>query len=119
MNKNRIKPRNFHFLEASKAEMAKRLNQELPISIRNLDLLTERLAGRYDLISKEQLRVILKVAMISIRELLVQGAVLRFVEAIIGLRTIVFIHRRFGTSYPGIKFRTMTPVSLRKDPNAT
>lgn len=116
-SKLRRPAQDFHFEGMEKSEMAKKLNQENPLSIRGFQGLVDRLHGRYPLLTKKQIGVIIKITLMSLRELLVQGAVLNIFGVVYDLRLYVFLHRRFGKSYPGIKIRTVTPKKVKKEIN--
>lgn len=85
------------------------LNTTLPIKLRYLEGLIERVYKRYPLLNKSEVAVIVKAAFEALRELLVSGCVLNFNKFVFDMK----LHFFGDMLHPSVKVKLTTPPGIR------
>jgi hypothetical protein len=86
------------------------LDRELPIDIKRLHPLIERIYKRYPLIDKTEVVIIVKTAFQAIRELLVSGAILNFQKFMFDVK----LHFFGSPRRPAVKIKLKTPPPIKE-----
>lgn len=96
----------FYFINNDTIE---KLNTTLPINLKYLEPLIERVHKRYPLIEKSEVSVIVKATFESFRELLVSGCILNFNKFVFNMKLYFFK----ATNKPAVKMKLTTPPPIR------
>lgn len=100
----------FHFIGLSKQELSNILNKELPINIKSLEPIVNRVYEKYPVIDKSEVSLIIKTVFEAIREFLVLGYVINFNKLVFDMKLHFFQH------VIGDKFNTALKVKLKASP---
>lgn len=95
-------------------DLAKLLDQNLPISIKNNESLIDRIYSRYPLLSKSEISMLVRTIFQSMRELLVAGHTLNFNGLWFDMKLYFFNYVQNSRIYPALKMHISTPAKLRK-----
>lgn len=94
--------------------MANLVNSELPINIKTLESLVDRIYKRYPMIDKTQISVIVRAALESIRELLILGNVINFNKFVFNMKLHFFTHY-YKKLRAALKVKLSTPPSIKRN----
>ena len=86
------------------------INANLPINIKYLESLIDRIYKRYPLIDKSKISVIVKTVFESMRELLVQGHIFNFNRFAFDIKLLFY---KQGP-YPVLKVKLTTPPAIKR-----
>jgi predicted rRNA methylase YqxC with S4 and FtsJ domains len=88
--------------------------EDLPISLKHILPIVDRVHSRYPTISKIEVILIIKSLLEVIRELLVLGKIVSINDLFDHAHVIFYIiERRNGKSFPSVKIRVQTPRDMR------
>lgn len=103
---HRIKP--FFFTSPN---ILQELEQEMPIKLKKLENLIDRVHRRYPIISKMEVALIIKTAFEGMRELLVSGCILNFNRFVTDMKLHFGTH---GPRFAKVKVKLMTSPQLKE-----
>lgn len=103
------KPKTIKEFFFKEANINDKLNTTLPINIKHLESLIERVHKRYPLIEKSEVAIIVKMTFESFRELLVSGCILNFNKFVFNMKLYFFK----ATNKPAVKMKLTTPPPIR------
>jgi len=87
----KIKPvKNFDFKDLTKQEMLDLINKELPINIKKLEPIINRIYEKYPVIEKADISLIVKTAFELFREYLIMGYIMTFQKFLFDIRLYFF-----------------------------
>ena len=104
--KKTVKP--FYFTR-DKEDIIDELDRDHPISIKQFEMIINRIYLRYPLIDKAQISLIVQVVFETLRKLLVFGYVLNFNKFVFDMKLHFFTHG----NVPMLKVKIKTPPKLR------
>lgn len=103
----------FFFKELERNDVANLVNKDLPINIKSLEPLINRIYERYPIIDKTQISIIVKTTFETLRELLVLGHILNLNKLAFDMKLHFFPHR-LEKIYAALKIKLTTPPKIRK-----
>jgi hypothetical protein len=106
--------REFYFKDLTREQVVQLMNEEFPINIKYNEDLVNRIHGRYPLIEKSEVSIIVKGIFQSFRDLLILGKVLNFNKVFFDAKLFFIDFRKRGSILPHLKVKIKTPPPLRK-----
>lgn len=98
----------FYFRDA---DIIEQLNVELPINVKYLENLINRIYKRYPLIDKLEISVIVKAVFEALRELLVSGCIMNFNKFLFDMKLLFFKKEH----WPSVKVKLTPAPTIRKN----
>lgn len=99
----------FFFKNMEKEDLVNEINTDLPLQIKLLEPLIDRIYKRYPIIDKTEISVIVKAALEEIRSFLILGNIINFNKFVFDMKFLFFKHMEF----PALKVHIKTPPELK------
>jgi len=93
--------------------MSEDLIDLLPVSLKNIVPIIDRVHNRYPTISKIEVILIIKALLEVIRELLVLGKIVSINDLFDHAHILNYVVRRNGKTFPSVKIRVQTPRDMK------
>lgn len=101
------------YFKNSKQELVDSLNKELPINIKNLEYLIDRIHTKYPIITKSEVSLIVRSTFEAIRDFLILGYIINFNKFIIDMKLYFFQHVINNTFNTAVKVKIKTPAKMK------
>ncbi len=112
--KHRKKIRAFYFDQLSSEDLIKLVNSELPINIKHLAIIVDKIYAKYPLIDKTEISIIVRAVFESIREFLILGYIINFNKYFFDMKFHFFEFAAKAKKYTSLKVKVTTPPHVRK-----
>lgn len=112
--KKRKTNKEFYYKDLDKQEIINLVNNELPINLKYLENLIDRIHKRYPIVDKVQVSIIVKATFESLRELLILGNIINLNKFIFDMKLhcCTYISDKL---YPVIKVKLTTPPIIKNN----
>lgn len=113
-NKRLKKNREFEFLDISKEEFIKELNNEFPISINKIERIVKRVQARYPFIEEHEVKLIVRMFFESLRDFLILGYAVDINKCFNKMKLYFFTHVRDGITKFAVKAQVNSQIKKDK-----
>ncbi len=111
--KTQKKIRAFYFNELSSEDLIKLVNSELPINIKHLEIIVDKIYTKYPLIDKAEISIIVRAVFESIREFLILGYIINFNKFFSNMRFYFSEFVLKTQTFIGMKVQITTPPHIK------
>jgi hypothetical protein len=95
-------------------ELIEDINKDLPINIKKLEVIVNRIHEKYPLLDKSDVAIVVKTIFETMRELLIKNHEISVNNFFKSMKFYYFTHCRQGHIIPALKIKINTSPKLRK-----